>query len=99
MTRSLLRPIRTRRVVHPAPVRHPEAESAAPALTPGTRKTLAAIGALWVSFAASAAVAPNGTGPLVRASSPGSAKDAISEAGGEGSGATTVAARLNSHAE
>ena len=51
MTRSLLQPIRTRRVVHsahPVPRKTDEENST---LTPGTRKTLAAIGALWVSFA------------------------------------------------
>lgn len=51
MTRSLLRPIRTRRVAVPTST-HKPAEGEYAALTPATRKTLAAIGALWVSFGA-----------------------------------------------
>jgi hypothetical protein len=55
MTRSVLQPIRSRRVTRTAT--HPwrdNAGSKVPALTPATRKTLAAIGALWVSFAVTA---------------------------------------------
>ena len=52
MTRSVLRPIRTRRVLPTQPV--PRDED----LTPGTRKTLAAIGTLWVSFAVTATASP-----------------------------------------
>jgi predicted HAD superfamily phosphohydrolase len=51
MTRSLLQPIRTRRVVHSAPLVLRKTDEENSTLTPGTRKTLAAIGALWVSFA------------------------------------------------
>jgi mono/diheme cytochrome c family protein len=53
MTRQLLRPVRTRRVTRNAtpPV---AAKTPINTLTPGTRKTLAAIGALWVSFAVTA---------------------------------------------
>jgi len=55
MTRSVLRPIRTRRIAHPSNL--PKSETRPPTtITPGTRKTLAAIGALWVSFAVSASV-------------------------------------------
>lgn len=57
--RSLLRPLRTRRL--PRPANPPPADTVGPedaSLTPGTRKTLAAIGALWVSFAISAAPRP-----------------------------------------
>jgi hypothetical protein len=55
MTRSLLRPIRTRRIVRSStPL--PSQTNSANSITPGTRKTLAAIGALWVSFAVSASV-------------------------------------------
>ena len=55
MTRSVLRPIRTRRIAHPSNL--PKNETTPPTtITPGTRKTLAAIGALWVSFAVSASV-------------------------------------------
>ena len=50
MTRSLLRPLRTRRVRNSEPLLD-HAKDQSPALTPDTRKTLAAIGALWVSFA------------------------------------------------
>ena len=57
MTRSVLRPIRTRRVLrNTAPAS--EAANDAATLTPGTRKTLAAIGSLWVSFAVSSAGGP-----------------------------------------
>jgi hypothetical protein len=50
MTRSILQPIRTRRVATGGQLLRETAGDVA-ALTPGTRKTLAAIGALWVSFA------------------------------------------------
>ena len=53
MTRSLLRPIRTRRVRTTASTR-PEAAATQSTLTPGTRQTLATIGALWLTFAVSA---------------------------------------------
>ena len=52
MTRSILRPIRTRRVLPVQPIPR-DAD-----LTPGTRKTLAAIGTLWVSFAVTATASP-----------------------------------------
>ena len=54
MTRSVLQPIRTRRLAHAGSVSHARK---APAFTPATRKTLAAIGALWVSFGTSSALA------------------------------------------
>lgn len=55
MTRSVLRPIRTRRIAHISNL--PKSETTpTTTITPGTRKTLAAIGALWVSFAVSASV-------------------------------------------
>ena len=64
MTRSLLRPIRTRRIVRSsAPL--PSGTSPANSITPGTRKTLAAIGALWVSFAVSASVNTASAKPVV----------------------------------
>ena len=53
MTRSLLRPIRTRRVARPSTPANTE-NNRAKSISPGTRKTLASIGALWVSFAVSA---------------------------------------------
>jgi hypothetical protein len=53
MTRSLLRPIRTRRVVRNSNALASEAGEKK-VVSPATRKTLAAIGALWVSFAATA---------------------------------------------
>ena len=56
MTRSLLQPIRTRRVASVTPTSTPD-PGKTPALTPATRKTLAAIGALWVSFGATSALA------------------------------------------
>lgn len=55
MTRSLLQPIRSRRVVHSAHPLPRKTDDENSTLTPGTRKTLAAIGALWVSFAVSSA--------------------------------------------
>jgi hypothetical protein len=56
MHRSLLQPIRTCRVIRTeSPQR--EDSNADLGMTPGTRKTLAAIGALWVAFATSSAVA------------------------------------------
>lgn len=56
MTRSLLQPIRTRRVARlaSAPVK-------SPSLTPRTRQTLSAIGALWVSFAVTSDLATSPT--------------------------------------
>jgi hypothetical protein len=67
MTRSVLQPIRSRRVVRA--VRRSSRDDANiknPALTPATRKTLSAIGALWVSFAvtASATASSNRTSAL-----------------------------------
>jgi hypothetical protein len=58
MTRSLLRPLRTRRVAPRSS--HSRSNSAAKSLTvtPATRKTVAAIGALWVSFAVTASADP-----------------------------------------
>jgi hypothetical protein len=56
MTRSLLQPIRTRRMASFNPSPTPGADKVS-ALTPATRKTLAAIGALWVSFGANSALA------------------------------------------
>jgi hypothetical protein len=54
MTRSLLRPIRTRRIAHlSVPASNGTGTDDVDTLTPNTRKTLAAIGALWVSFATS----------------------------------------------
>lgn len=59
MTRSLLPPIRTRRYSRlSGPMRRPAQDG----LSPGTRKTVATIGALLVSFAYSAA-AGGGTAP------------------------------------
>jgi hypothetical protein len=55
MTRSLLRPIRTRRITRPAAGAANHTGAKSPAMTPATRKTLTAIGALWVSFSASSA--------------------------------------------
>jgi hypothetical protein len=52
MTRSLLPPIRTRRLPR---LRGSAAPPTPDGLTPGTRRTVAAIGALLVSFAVSAA--------------------------------------------
>lgn len=70
MTRSLLQPIRTRRMSRSlASPRTPLAGKPA-AMTAGTRKTLVAIGALWISFAASASAATTapatsaGAGPV-----------------------------------
>ena len=54
MTRSLLQPVR-RHSVHPTlDFSGDEAHTDPSALTPGTRKTLATIGELWLSFAATA---------------------------------------------
>ena len=54
MTRSLLPPIRTRRYSRlGSPPRRPAPDG----LSPGTRRTVAAIGALLVSFATSVAAA------------------------------------------
>jgi hypothetical protein len=80
MTRSLLRPIRTRRIVrNTAPL--PRETNRANSITPGTRKTLAAIGALWVSFAVSASVNPASAKPVSSASeaqvSPGGDHEAV----------------------
>jgi len=58
MTRSLLPPIRTRRYSRlSVPMRRPAPDG----LSPGTRRTVAAIGALLVSFATSVAAADVGT--------------------------------------
>jgi len=58
MTRSLLPPIRTRRYSRlGSPLRHPAPDG----LSPGTRRTVAAIGALLVSFATSVAATNVGT--------------------------------------
>jgi hypothetical protein len=68
MTRSLLQPLRTRRPVRHSSSNHAELDVTS--LSPGTRKTLATIGALWVSFAASAsavdATSRNGNSPASR---------------------------------
>ena len=63
MTRSVLRPIRTRRVARSSlpPANDTQGINS---ITPGTRKTLAAIGALWVSFAVSASVNPASASPV-----------------------------------
>jgi hypothetical protein len=53
MTRSLLQPIRTRRFARPIAPLSNDGDIDTGAMTPNTRKTLAAIGALWVSFATS----------------------------------------------
>ena len=58
MTRSLLRPLRTRRVICTVAAQQNDSSAEAPTMTPGTRKTLAAIGALWVTFATSASATP-----------------------------------------
>lgn len=65
MTRSLLPPIRTRRLQRlGGSIPRPAAEG----LTPGTRRTVAAIGALLVSFAvSSAATSTAGAAPVVAA--------------------------------
>jgi hypothetical protein len=66
MTRSLLRPIRTRRIVRSStPLR--SQTNRANSITPRTRKTLAAIGALWVSFAVSASVNTASAKPVMSA--------------------------------
>jgi len=58
MTRSLLPPIRTRRYSRlGSPLRRPAPDG----LSPGTRRTVAAIGALLVSFAVSVTAADVGT--------------------------------------
>jgi mono/diheme cytochrome c family protein len=54
MTRSLLRPVRTRRIVRHAAPPPGKPDSTITNVSPGTRRTLAAIGALWVSFATTA---------------------------------------------
>ena len=54
MTRSILQPIRTRRAVRTTTPVRPESANPPPALSPGTRRTLAAIGALWISFGVTA---------------------------------------------
>lgn len=57
MTRSLLPPIRTRRYARlGSPLRRPAHDG----LSPGTRRTVAAIGALLVSFAISSAATDSG---------------------------------------
>lgn len=58
MTRSLLQPIRTRRVVRSTAAARSNALHKNPRLTPTTRKTLAAIGALWISFASTTSADP-----------------------------------------
>ena len=63
MTRSLLRPVRTRRVLRTSTVHCADASPETESLTPGTRKTLAAIGALWVSFAVTASATPSVVSP------------------------------------
>jgi hypothetical protein len=79
MTRSVLQPIRSRRVTPTASrsqLNPPN--SKVPSLTPATRKTLATIGALWVSFAVTASanasrittVAPASTQPKMVVVSP-----------------------------
>jgi hypothetical protein len=60
MTRSLLQPIRSRRVIRSRNPYPSEVIDDSAMLTPGTRQTLAAIGALWVSFAVTAS--SSGTG-------------------------------------
>jgi len=58
MTRSLLPPIRTRRYARlGSPLRRPAHDG----LSPGTRRTVAAIGALLVSFATSVAATNAGS--------------------------------------
>jgi mono/diheme cytochrome c family protein len=62
MTRSVLQPVRTRRIArasNPSPGKTPDHKS----LSPATRKTLATIGALWVSFAVSASVSTASANP------------------------------------
>ena len=54
MTRSALRPVRTRRLSHRRARSRNDPAIDKLAVTPATRKTLAAIGALWVSFAVTA---------------------------------------------
>jgi hypothetical protein len=56
MHRSLLQPIRTCRVIRTEAAQR-EDSNADLGMTPGTRKALAAIGALWVAFATSSALA------------------------------------------
>lgn len=51
MTRSVLQPLRPRRVATSGKSLRHETNPGVTTLTPGTRQTLAAIGALWVSFA------------------------------------------------
>jgi hypothetical protein len=65
MTRSLLQPIRTRRVVQATPATGQTPRQATQTFTPATRQTLAAIGALWVSFGATSALAAS-PGSLAR---------------------------------
>src|SRR5690606_7711297 len=53
-TRSVLRPVRTRRIGHRRTRSRNEPATKTLMVTPTTRKTLATIGALWVSFAVTA---------------------------------------------
>jgi hypothetical protein len=67
MTRSILRPIRTRRVARPSTSPNIDNNNAN-SISPSTRKTLAAIGALWVSFAVSASVSASTSKPAAPSS-------------------------------
>ena len=78
MTRSLLRPIRTRRVARPSTPPNTE-NNHANSLSPGTRKTLAAIGALWVSFAVSASVGTASAKPAAPSSANSGSAPAATE--------------------
>jgi hypothetical protein len=78
MTRSLLRPIRTRRVAHPSTPSNTE-NTAANTLSPSTRKTLASIGALWVSFAVSASVGTASAKPAAPSSANSGSAPAATE--------------------
>ena len=61
MTRSVLQPIRSRRIVRPTqPAPDPAARTTK--LSPATRKTIAAIGALMVSFGVNASATPSDLG-------------------------------------
>ncbi len=69
MNRTFLQPIRTRRIaLSTAATKSGPGPAKAPRLSPGTRKTIAAIGALWLAFGASAhAESPADAAPAMTA--------------------------------
>ena len=58
MTRSVLQPIRSRRVSRAPSSVQRDLNATSPKLSPATRKTIAAIGALWLSFTATSSGTP-----------------------------------------